>query len=166
MNFLKDLPNHLLRFIWSKSKKKSLEIEDYKIEYIVLNKFYFWLCNASHSNGMCITYQPTKTVMIFLTKSCTQSKQFRYTLFHEFIEGNCYIRDQIFLQGIKPLLGNLIQYFGEKFPELIDSIEKAISNNEDREHIAAILLEIDLAQREMTLSDFNLHLNDIMNNRL
>jgi len=156
-----------LHFIWRRSLKKELVIDEYSIQYMKVSKYLLWTAWATgeaFADGACITHQPSKTVMIFLSHKRCVSPEFRYVLLHEFIEGHYFLRDKVFAKENESKLNRLMGYFKGYFPpEVMESFNKSSAN---REHLIALIFELDLAKREMESSKFSSYLDDVVKNRL
>lgn len=157
----------LLHFIWKRSLKKELVIDGYSIQYMEVSRYLLWTAwetGKAFTDGTAITHQPSKTVMIFLSKERCASPEFRYVLLHEFIEGHYFLRDKVFAKQNEPKLSKLMGYFKGYFPqEVMETFNKSRAN---REHLIALIFELDLAKREMNSTQFGNHLDDILKNRL
>jgi hypothetical protein len=164
---LKYLHNVFSHFLWSHSQKKHLTIDGYDIQYLEVSKYLLWTAWATgeaFTDGTCIIHQPSKAVMVFLSHEVCASPEFRYTLLHEFIEGHYFLRDKVFAKQNESKLNKLTGYFKGYFsPEVSEAFNKSRVN---REHLIALIFELDLAKREMDSIQFNNHLDDIVKNRL
>jgi len=164
---LKIWHNMFLHFIWRHSTKKELIVDGYSIKYMEVSKYLLWTAwetGEAFSDGSCITHQPSKTVMIFLSHKACAKHEFRYTLFHEFIEGHYFLRDKVFAQTNEQKFQRLMGYFKGYFPkEVTEAFNKSRAN---KEHLIALIYELDLAKREMDQIQFSSHLDDILKNRL
>jgi hypothetical protein len=164
---LKYLHDVYLHYLWKRRQKKMLTIDGYDIEYLEVSKHLLWTAwqtGEAFTDGTCITHQPSKTVMIFLSHERCASPEFRYILFHEFIEGHYFLRDKAFAKQTEEKLSTLMGYFKGYFPkEVTESFNRSRAN---REHLIALIFEIDLAKREMDSIQFETHLKDILKNRL
>lgn len=167
---LKHLHNLLLHFIWKHSKKKELTIDGYFIQYLPIPKYFLWSAwknGKAFTDGHCLIHRQSKTVMVFLSHGQCASSEFRYILFHEFIEGQYWLRDDTFIKNNSIKLQNLYDEFQKHYSiDVVERFEKSLNEGQDRPHIIALLFELDLAKREMGQSQFDDYMKNILKKRL
>ncbi len=163
------IKHRLLHLIWKLSTKKELLIRNEKIFYLSINKLFLYGCGETKdtfSEGMCLLHKPTKTIMIFLAYSKCKSKQFRYTLFHEYIEGNFKVEDSSFDKEYGSQLRKIYLELRSEFPHVADAFNNAVRKGQEEGHVIALMFEYDLAKDEMNSNELKEHLADMLKNRL
>ncbi len=157
------LRNKFLHFLWKHSRKKELTIDGYLIQYLTLPFIWTaWKTPEPFTIGLCLTHQPSKTVMVFLTHKECSTPEFRYTLFHEFIEGNYFLES--FAKETEPKIRSIIESFPKYFSQTV--FEAFRRSQKNKEHLAALVFELDLARREMKPEELDNFIKDILKRRI
>lgn len=107
--------------------------------------------------------------MIFLSMKERTATTFRYTLYHEHIEGYLslrYLLGQTVVESKERVLDSFDRWKGD-VPDLESWLAKRTKyEGPDNRHLIALALELDLARREMKPPDFKKHLKNVLENRL
>lgn len=162
------ISRRLLHLIWLFSTKKELTIDDEQIQYIAVTKYVIWGVSGSKqifADARCLVHKASKTLMIFISHKQCKSSIFRYSLFHEFVEGSIYLRDyNNFLKRKKSTLEKIYRDLENDFPEALDVFRKSF--NYQPHHTIALVFEFDLARREMEPPEFNTFLQHMLKYRV
>jgi hypothetical protein len=166
-NIISYIQHRVLRILWKISLKKEFILCNEKIYYLPVNKFFLYNSSrVSFSEGMCLVHRKTKSLMIFLSHKECGDENFKFTLYHEFIEGNYLLQDKDFARKIKPLLTQKHKNLKEKFPEVLLKFEESLRAGQDKGHLIALIFELNLALEELSKPDFEKHLQFMLSKRL
>ncbi len=164
------LHKKIYHFIWSIWKKKSLVVNGYCISYCELPWMLLIGSKGSKSwfqNGMCITYIPDQTIMIFISSKENPST-ISYTIYHEYIEGLCSLKQRevevssLFLQAME----SLKEYDSNIGGQFMKSVEKKEDKTQQSCHCIALAIELALAKSEMDSDKFRAYLENALLERL
>jgi hypothetical protein len=158
--------------LWKLWPRKNTTINGYDISYCHLP---WWLLIGTIESkdwfpgGYCLTYNPTRKLMIFIS-SRKRDENLRYTLYHEYHEGRCWIEtDRAKLGRLFTEAANLLK---EDIPNLGEVFEDSIrrkgeeNRQQHRFHLLALTLELTLAKLEMSPRAFSRHLAIALKDRL
>jgi len=154
---------HLIWKLWPKRKDK---IGVYEIVYIVLPRYLFvggGDAKKLFAKGMCITYKPTMSSMIFLSHDEVMSPKFRYTLWHEYLEGQ-FLLGLITQKDWYARFEEAITLLGPEICKILEVASKAKSD--DKGHYFALIMELALAKKELPTEQFSELVTDALKNRL
>lgn len=162
----------LVRFLFAHMKKVEV-VEKIEIEYLELPRWLCWGGSRSRgwiSEGTCFSYSRSESFIILLSSNLCQSSEFRYTLYHEYWEGVARFNHQapahISREQVeaKLLMGAFIWRVWA--PGIEQALEEVVKLGQSENHIKCLILELELAYREMSPSEFHAFLLDIMKNRM
>ncbi|MES2930182.1 MAG: hypothetical protein V4665_00135 [Patescibacteria group bacterium] len=163
----------LLYVVWSISTKRKEVIDGHEIYFLPVSKYFIWGFDEGNkirfSEGFCLVKK--QKLMIFLNHKECKVSNFRYTLLHEYIEGNYLLEQDGIKDGLesklKPIYKRASEEMTKNFPFLLEAIDVSWEkDNKAREHILALVIEFDLASREMTPDRLTLFVDDMIKNRL
>lgn len=171
-NILVNLKYKLLFLIWKISQKKKQVIDGNEIIYMQVSKYLIWGFNKENkikfSEATCVAYSKTQILMIFFNRKACKSPEFRYTLLHEYIEGNLLLKhSDIFVNKWKPVYEYSYSDIMKNFPDLFTAIKNSWDQDaKSEEHIRALIIEFNLARRELPEEKLQSFIDDIIKNRL
>ncbi len=158
---------HLL---WRLMPKQKIRIEGHDIEYITLP---WWLLisgeRAKKRFGECnrIVHEPSQTLMIFISSSEPRD-QMRYTIYHEYIEGCFELKIGIAAdkETLLEKLSQALEAIVADVPDFEERLAEFMDKTGDRPHVVALLLELNLAKREMGPEDYKRQVEYALKNQL
>jgi hypothetical protein len=167
------LHNRLYHFIWTIWPKSRITIEGLKITYICLPRFLLMGGFDSKTffvSGMTITHQPSKTVMIFISREKLKHHRERYTLYHEHIEGTFFLiakqKGQEALRAwLKPIIVPAENSLRTE-TEFLKRIVKYLNDSKEYAHACALMAEMALAKKEMPPGEFSEFIKEALEDRL
>jgi hypothetical protein len=160
------LHSRLYHLIWRLWPKQNATINTYEITYATLPRLLLvggGEAKQFFTDGMCVAHRPSKSLMIFLSRKEAMSPEFRYTLWHEYLEG-LFILDLITEEAWGVRFEEASTLLG---PEVIQTLKAASeAKPNDRGHYFALVMELELAKKELPTEQFAELLNDALKNRL
>ena len=157
-----------LHFLWRVMPRKSVWIKGVRVEYLAVPWWLLWRVGVKPVFGSAVgvAHIPSKTRMIFISHRCAKEKNLRYTLFHEWYEAQIRLRMPIPRNRLSRLFARRIEAFRPSYPELLEAFREHREKHGDLPHVIAILMELTLAQRELSPEDFRNMVMDSIENRL
>ena len=161
---------HLL---WGVLPKHTQVVEGHRIKYVIVPKYLLISGSEAKSrfvSAMCLTYRPTKSLMILISSTKSQDPLLKYTLLHEHLEGMALLNF--------PFPGFDITWANSTFDaalrkvqkDVVDIEERMISatkhkKGDDREHFFALIIELALMKKELDSKQYQQELEYALSER-
>jgi hypothetical protein len=105
-------------------------------------------------------------MMVFVSRRKAISPEFRYTLYHEYLEASHFLGLVSENEALKTQFKEAVSSLLATNPEVSHVLENAIKRKGENGHFFALIMELALAKKEMPPEMFSDHLTNALKNRI
>ncbi len=161
---------HLL---WEVLPKHTEIVGGHCIKYVIVPKYLLISGSDAKSrfvNAMCLTYRPTKSLMILISSTKSQDQLLKYTLLHEHLEGMALLNFPLPDYDLNWANSTFDTALKEVQEDVVDMEQRMISaikrkGGDDREHFFALIVELALMKNELDSTQYRHELERALRER-